>query len=85
MLEHSEAAAVVTRGNLDEPPPAPPAGNASECALLYTSGTTGQPKGCLLSNFYFLNVGQRYLDEGGLCARCATARSGSSRRCRSST
>ena len=25
-------------------------------------------KGCLLSNFYFLNVGQRYVDEGGLCA-----------------
>ena len=43
-------------------------GRRDECALLYTSGTTGKPKGCLLSNFYFLNVGQRYLDEGGLCA-----------------
>src|SRR3989454_6787564 len=38
------------------------------CALLYTSGTTGKPKGCLLSNFYFLNVGRRYIAEGGLCA-----------------
>ena len=44
------------------------AGQRAECALLYTSGTTGKPKGCLLSNFYFLNVGRRYLDEGGLCA-----------------
>ncbi len=39
-----------------------------ECALLYTSGTTGTPKGCLLSNDYVLAVGQRYVDEGGLCA-----------------
>jgi acyl-CoA synthetase (AMP-forming)/AMP-acid ligase II len=69
VLEHSEAALVVDSGSLEafDPPPAPRAGNASECALLYTSGTTGKPKGCLLSNFYFLNVGQRYVDEGGLC------------------
>ncbi|MGH8670119.1 MAG: AMP-binding protein [Burkholderiales bacterium] len=68
VLEHSEASAVVTRDNLAAPPAAPAPGNAGECALLYTSGTTGRPKGCLLSDFYFLNVGQRYLDEGGLCA-----------------
>jgi acyl-CoA synthetase (AMP-forming)/AMP-acid ligase II/acetyl-CoA acetyltransferase len=41
---------------------------ATECALLYTSGTTGKPKGCLLSNDYFLGAGRRYLAEGGLCA-----------------
>lgn len=40
---------------------------ARECALLYTSGTTGKPKGCLLSNEYFLALGRRYIDEGGLC------------------
>ena len=71
VLAHSEAGLVVSRELLEnrfDPPPAPRAGDASECALLYTSGTTGKPKGCLLSNFYFLNVGRRYLDEGGLCA-----------------
>ncbi len=39
----------------------------SECALLYTSGTTGKPKGCVLSNFYFLQCGRWYADVGGLC------------------
>jgi acyl-CoA synthetase (AMP-forming)/AMP-acid ligase II len=68
VLQHSEASAVVTRDLLGAPPAPPPPGGARECALLYTSGTTGKPKGCLLSDFYFLNVGQRYLDEGGLCA-----------------
>ncbi len=67
VLRHSEASAVITRETLGEPPAAPAAGDARECALLYTSGTTGKPKGCLLSDFYFLNAGRRYLEEGGLC------------------
>ncbi|RZN10014.1 ATP-dependent acyl-CoA ligase [Bradyrhizobium genosp. SA-3] len=43
-----------------------PAGGATECALLYTSGTTGQPKGCVLTNEYFLHSGNWYRDAGGL-------------------
>lgn len=71
VLAHSEAAPVVGEEALSgefDPPPAPRPVGAAECALLYTSGTTGKPKGCLLSNFYFLNVARKYLAEGGLCA-----------------
>ena len=41
-------------------------GASTECALLYTSGTTGQPKGCVLTNQYFLHCGDWYRDAGGL-------------------
>jgi acyl-CoA synthetase (AMP-forming)/AMP-acid ligase II len=37
-------------------------------AMLYTSGTTGRPKGCILSNRYFLHAGRWYAAAGGLCA-----------------
>jgi acyl-CoA synthetase (AMP-forming)/AMP-acid ligase II len=83
VLDHSGAALVVTLpghaakfpgrtlavlgGELDLPAAGPPSG-ATECALLYTSGTTGKPKGCLLGDFYFVNLGRQYVTEGGLCA-----------------
>lgn len=47
---------------------APAPGADTECALLYTSGTTGRPKGCVLPNEYFLWAGRWYADTGGLCA-----------------
>jgi len=44
-----------------------PPNEGSECALLYTSGTTGRPKGCMLANRYFLDAGRWYAGLGHLC------------------
>ena len=64
---------VIDEATADVPPPALPAtggepGPHSECGLLYTSGTTGRPKGCMLSNQYYLMVGRWYVEQGGPCA-----------------
>lgn len=45
-----------------------PAAGVDEAALLYTSGSTGEPKGCMLSNAYMLAMGRWYRNVGGLCA-----------------
>jgi acyl-CoA synthetase (AMP-forming)/AMP-acid ligase II len=57
----------------NEPPPRcarPPAAGApagdDACAFLFTSGTTGRPKCCVLSNEYFLGVGRWYVSQGGM-------------------
>ncbi|WP_136659249.1 AMP-binding protein [Nitratireductor sp. XY-223] len=49
---------------MDEHEPSPD----HEAAMLYTSGTTGNPKGCVLSNSYFLHAGRWYASAGGVCA-----------------
>jgi acyl-CoA synthetase (AMP-forming)/AMP-acid ligase II len=58
-----------------ELPPAPsraapgPLDRATEAAVFYTSGTTGRPKGCLVTNDYWLATGEWFLhvsQQGGL-------------------
>ena len=75
----AKSPAVVALGEPFVPPPAPSKpplvgaiGPRSEASLLYTSGTTGRPKGCVIPNEYYANVGRFYAEMGGL----ATLREG---------
>jgi acyl-CoA synthetase (AMP-forming)/AMP-acid ligase II len=48
-----------------QPPRYDVPGSTTEAALLYTSGTTAQPKGCILTNEYVITTGRWYLSRGG--------------------
>lgn len=66
-----DALNVIKPGDPIPPAPTPPIDGSpdqsTECALLYTSGTTGLPKGCVLTNQYFLNCADWYARLGGYC------------------
>ncbi|HET6237740.1 MAG TPA: AMP-binding protein [Acetobacteraceae bacterium] len=70
---HTASPDLATIAADESPPPAPrpacghPPDRTTECALLYTSGTTGRPKGCVLANDYYLRAGHWYATIGGLC------------------
>lgn len=49
-------------------PDGPPTATTDEAALLYTSGTTGTPKGCILTYDYFRQIGDHYTGLGGYCS-----------------
>ncbi|WP_137920941.1 AMP-binding protein [Hydrogenophaga sp. 2FB] len=70
---HRPAVVALQEAELALPPPTRRATStqaeaASVASVLYTSGTTGRPKGCLLSHRYELAAGRWYATRGGLMA-----------------
>lgn len=56
-------------GGLQRPPRGPKPGGvtpATEASLIYTSGATGTPKGCIMSHGYELALGRWYAESNGI-------------------
>jgi crotonobetaine/carnitine-CoA ligase len=47
-------------------PPEPPVAPSDLMSILYTSGTTGMPKGCMMSHAYYLHTGRAMAEAWGL-------------------
>jgi len=61
------AVALKALGRLGPPPCTGAPEEGDDAVILYTSGTTGAPKGCRLSNAYFAALGRHYVQLGGYC------------------
>ena len=63
ITEAAETLGQIARALSPAQPGAP--ARTTEIALMYTSGTTGRPKGCMIDNHYGLTCGQAYVSYGG--------------------
>lgn len=73
LVEAAHVPGVTVFEDLTQPLPAPlrvadgaPCTSTTPASILYTSGTTGRPKGCVLSHRYELAAGMAYATCGGL-------------------
>lgn len=71
LASHRTPVMLIDEARASIPPPGQPAkdrtpDSSTPASILYTSGTTGRPKGCVLSNRYELAAGAWYAGRGGL-------------------
>ncbi len=59
-----EVAAYGKLASVDGPPPRPQLSPSDLAGVLYTSGTTGLPKGCMMSHGYYMAIPRPYFENG---------------------